>query len=129
SARAERMGLKGTVWRLTFRPLVQRSSFIARLANLLKTLEYGYQHPVDVEFTVHLNDQGEPSFNLVQCRPLATIGETGPVQIPEAIAEQKLLFRTQGHLMRGNINLAIERVIRVDASDRKSTRLNSSHVK
>ncbi len=116
SARAEQIGIKGPVWRLTFRPLVQRSSFIARLANLLNTLESGYQHPVDVEFTVHLNDQGEPSFNLVQCRPLATIGETGPVQIPEAIAEQKLLFRTQGHFMGGNINLAIERVIRVDAS-------------
>lgn len=116
STRAEQIGLQGPVWRLTFRPLVQRSPFIARLSHLLKTLEAGYQHPVDVEFTLHLNAQGEPSFNLVQCRPLATIGETGPVVIPDQLPESRLLFRTQGHFMGGNINLAIERVIRVDAS-------------
>ena len=116
SARAEQIGLKGPIWRLTFRPLVQHSPLIPRLANLLKTLETGYQHPVDVEFTLHLNDQGEPSFNLVQCRPLATIGETGAVQIPGDLPERKHLFNTQGHFMGGNINLAINRVIRVDAT-------------
>lgn len=116
STRAEQIGLQGPVWRLTFRPLVQRSPFIERLSHLLKTLEAGYRHPVDVEFTLHLNDQGEPSFNLVQCRPLATIGETGPVAIPDPLPENRLLFRTQGHFMGGNINLTIERVIRVDAS-------------
>lgn len=115
STRAEQLGLPGPVWRLTFRPLVQRSPFIARLSHLLQTLEAGYRHPVDVEFTLHLNDQGEPSFNLVQCRPLATIGETGPVELPEPLPENQLLFRTHGHFMGGNINLAIERVIRVDA--------------
>jgi len=116
SARAEQIGLQGPVWRLTFKPLVQRTPFIERLSNLLQTLETGYRHPVDVEFTLHLNQQGEPSFNLVQCRPLATIGETGPVTLPDNLAQNRLLFRTQGHFMGGNINLAIARVIRVDAS-------------
>ncbi|MBE0486671.1 PEP/pyruvate-binding domain-containing protein [Marinobacter sp.] len=116
STRAEQIGLQGPVWRLTFRPLVQHSPFIKRLSQLLKTLEAGYRHPVDVEFTLHLNDRGEPSFNLVQCRPLATIGETGPVAIPDPLPESRLLFRTRGHFMGGNINLAIERIIRVDAS-------------
>ncbi|MFO8142485.1 MAG: PEP/pyruvate-binding domain-containing protein [Marinobacter sp.] len=116
STRAEQIGLQGPIWRLTFRPLVQHSPFIARLSHLLKTLEAGYRHPVDIEFTLHLNDQGAPSFNLVQCRPLATIGETGPVDLPDPLPENQLLFRTHGHFMGGNINLAIERVIRVDAS-------------
>ena len=71
---------------------------------------------MDVEFTLHLNAEGEPSFNLVQCRPLATIGETGPVQIPDPLPEPRLLFRTRGHFMGGNINLAITRVIRVNAA-------------
>lgn len=116
STRAEQIGLKGPVWRLTFRPLVQRTPFISRLSHLLQTLEAGYRHPVDVEFTLHLDQQGNPAFNLVQCRPLATIGETGPVALPEDLPERNLLFKTQGHFMGGNINLAIERVIRVDAS-------------
>ena len=116
SARAEQIGLPGPVWRLTFRPLVQASSFIQRLSSLLSTLEAGYQHPVDVEFTLHLDEHGEPAFNLVQCRPLATIGETGPVTLPEHLPAEQEIFRTQGHFMGGNINLAIERVIRVDAA-------------
>ncbi|WP_372994937.1 PEP/pyruvate-binding domain-containing protein [Marinobacter sp.] len=115
TTRAEQIGLEGPVWRLTFRPLVQKGCFIARLSSLLKTLEAGYRHPVDVEFTLHLDDQGDPSFNLVQCRPLATVGETGPVNLPDHIAAEKLLFRTDGHFMGGNINLTIRRVIRVDA--------------
>ena len=116
TARAGQIGLDGPVWRLTFRPLVQGSRFINRLSSLLATLEAGYRHPVDVEFTLHLNAEGEPSFNLVQCRPLATIGETGPVQIPDPLPEPRLLFRTRGHFMGGNINLAITRVIRVNAA-------------
>lgn len=115
TTRAEQIGLKGPIWRLTFRPLVQHGPFISRLASLLQTLEAAYHHPVDVEFTLHLDKAGDPSFNLVQCRPLATIGETGPVNLPEQVPEEQILFRTSGHFMGGNINLAIQRVIRVDA--------------
>ncbi|HET8849723.1 MAG TPA: PEP/pyruvate-binding domain-containing protein [Marinobacter sp.] len=115
SARAEQLGLSGPVWRLTFRPLVQQGPFIARLSALLKTLEAAYQHPVDVEFTLHLGADGEPSFNLVQCRPLATIGETGPVSLPDNLPEDQVLFRTRGHFMGGNIHLVLNRIIRVDA--------------
>lgn len=71
---------------------------------------------MDVEFTLHLDEHGEPSVNLVQCRPLATIGETGPVTLPDHIPAEQEIFRTKGHFMGGNINLTIERVVRVDAA-------------
>ncbi|HEA51081.1 PEP/pyruvate-binding domain-containing protein [Marinobacter antarcticus] len=116
SRRAEELGLPGKVWRLTFKPLVSNSQFVSRLSNLLQTLESGYQHPVDVEFTLHLNNNGEPTFNLVQCRPLATIGETVAADIPAEIPGQQLLFRTSGNFMGGNINLCIQRVIKVNAA-------------
>ncbi|MFT7336920.1 MAG: pyruvate,water dikinase [Marinobacter maritimus] len=116
SRRAEELGLPAPVWRLTFKPLVRSSRFVSRLSNLLKTLESGYQHPVDVEFTLHLNDDGEPTFNLVQCRPLATIGETMAAEIPAEISRQQLLFRTSGNFMGGNINLSIQRIIKVNAA-------------
>jgi len=115
SRRARELNLPTPVWRLTFKPLVHSGHFVARLSSLLKTLEAGYSHPVDVEFTLHLNQAGEPAFNLVQCRPLATIGETMAAEIPADIPEQQLFFRTRGHFMGGNINLSIQRVIRVDA--------------
>jgi len=115
SDRAEQLGISGPIWRLTFQPLIRNSGFVERLSALLKTLEQAYRHPVDVEFTLDLCAGGEPGFNLVQCRPLATLGETGPVSMPETLAPEQTLFRTRGHFMGGNINLAIHRVIRVDA--------------
>jgi hypothetical protein len=116
SERARELKLAEPVWRLTFRPLVRNSGFVPRLTKLLKTLENAYQHPVDVEFTLHLNSHGEPAINLVQCRPLATLGETGAVTIPENLDRKHTLFRTQGHFMGGNIKLPIHRIIRVDAA-------------
>lgn len=116
SQRARELGLPSPVWRLTFAPLVRRSRFIAHLSNLLKTLEAAYHHPVDVEFTLHLNEAGEPAFNLVQCRPLATIGNTTPPPAPVNIPRHRIVFQTRGHFMGGNINLAVQHVIRVDAA-------------
>ncbi|MCK0162486.1 PEP/pyruvate-binding domain-containing protein [Marinobacter sp. S6332] len=116
SQRARELSLPSPVWRLTFQPLVRNGHFVARLSNLLSALEAGYNHPVDVEFTLHLNSVGEPTFNLVQCRPLATIGEATATEIPAGISNRNLLFRTVGHFMGGNINLGIQRVIRVNAS-------------
>jgi len=115
SDRAQQLGIPGPIWRLTFQPLIRNSGFVERLAALLKTLEQAYRHPVDVEFTLDLCAGSEPGFNLVQCRPLATLGQTGPVSIPETLPPEHTLFRTQGHFMGGNINLAIHRVLRVDA--------------
>lgn len=116
SQRARELSLPSPIWRLTFQPLVRNGHFVARLSNLLNALEAGYSHPVDVEFTLHLNSVGEPTFNLVQCRPLATIGEATATEIPTEISNRNLLFRTVGHFMGGNINLGIQRVIRVNAS-------------
>ncbi|MGM0634382.1 MAG: PEP/pyruvate-binding domain-containing protein, partial [Pseudomonadota bacterium] len=116
SARARELGLATPVWRLTFRPLIQHSRFIPELRDMLQTLESAYAHPVDVEFTLHLDENGQPGFNLVQCRPLATLGDTLPVKVPEQVPPEQLLFATRGHFMGGNINMVIDRVIRINAS-------------
>lgn len=116
SDRASQLGIPGPIWRLTFKPLIRKTEFIKRLSDLLKTLEYAYQHPVDVEFTLHFSSEGDPSFNLVQCRPLATLGETSSIPIPENLPANRIVFQTQGHFMGGNINLSLDMVIQVDAS-------------
>lgn len=113
--RARELGLPTPVWRLTFRPLVQKTGFIRQLREMLDVLEAAYEHPVDIEFTLHLDSEGVPTFNLVQCRPLTTLGESRPVELPGQISPQQRLFTTQGHFMGGNMNLEIDRVIRVNA--------------
>ncbi len=116
SERSRQLDGGGPVWRLTFAPLIRHSGFVARARRMLQTLEAAYRHPVDVEFTLHLDGDGEPSFNLVQCRPLPTLGREGAVQLPSQIPEEDLYLATQGHFMGGNINLGMDRVIGVEAS-------------
>jgi hypothetical protein len=81
---------------------------------LLDELERAYAYPVDIEFTVHLAEDGTPSINLVQCRPLQTLGEAQQVQLPAQVPTDRLLFSTQGRFMGGNIDQPIDRVIHVD---------------
>lgn len=128
SQRARELGLDAPVWRLTFRPLIRQGEFIELAGRMLKTLEKAYQHPVDVEFTVHLDNSEVPvRLNLVQCRPLATIGDSQPASLPERPDPRRLLMASEGRFMGGNINLAIHRVILVRATEYSALDLNGKH--
>lgn len=113
SRRARDMGLASPVLRLTFDPLLRETGFVDLLRRMLDTLENAYDHPVDVEFTLHMNEQGVPTMNLVQCRPLATTGRNRPVALPEHIEPERLWFSTRGHFMGGNVDMGLDWVIRV----------------
>lgn len=117
SEAARDLKLPAPIWRLSFQPLLSRTDMVVCLQNILQTLENAYQHPVDIEFTLHLPSDGSPQFNLVQCRPLATLGSQQVVHMPDAIAEAQCLFESQGHFMGGNMDLEIDMIIRVDAGD------------
>lgn len=104
------------VWRITFTPLLRDTPFVALMQRLLRTLETAYDYPVDVEFTLHLAANGTPSFSLVQCRPLQTLGQNQRVELPDAVPMQRLFFATDGHFMGGNIDQPISRIIRVDGA-------------
>jgi hypothetical protein len=101
-------------WRISFGPLLAKTPFVPLVQQLLQTLEATYDYPVDVEFTVHIGLEGQPSFNLVQCRPLQTLGQNRPVTVPEGITDDHLLLATRGHFMGGSMDQPIHRVIRVD---------------
>lgn len=128
SQRARELGLDAPVWRLTFRPLIRQGEFIELAGRMLKTLEKAYQHPVDVEFTVHLDNSEVPvRLNLVQCRPLATIGDSQPASLPERPDPRRLLMASEGRFMGGNINLAIHRIILVRAAEYSALDLSGKH--
>jgi pyruvate, water dikinase len=104
----------GPIWRLTFAPLLRETSFVPLMRQLLDELERAYAYPVDIEFTLHLDGDGTPSINLVQCRPLQTMGEWQQVQLPAKVAPERLLFSTHGRFMGGNMDQPIDRVIHID---------------
>ncbi|NCC29955.1 MAG: phosphoenolpyruvate synthase, partial [Gammaproteobacteria bacterium] len=102
------------VWRITFTPLLRETAFVELVQRLLQTLEAAYAYPIDVEFTLHLGDNGTPSFSLVQCRPLQTLGLNQRVELPGEVPSRRLFFATDGHFMGGNIDQPIARIIHVD---------------
>jgi hypothetical protein len=102
------------VWSITFTPLLRETPFVDLMQALLRTLETAYAYPVDVEFTLHLSEDGTPSFSLVQCRPLQTLGLHQRVELPRAVPPRRLFFATNGHFMGGNIDQPIARIIHVD---------------
>ncbi len=116
--RIESRGRKAQdVWLLTFDRLLCETNFTALMQRLLKTVEKAYNYPVDVEFTVNLNPQGEPRIGIVQCRPLQTKGEKKAVEIPAQIPDEQLFFRSDGNFMGGNVSQPLKWIIWVDPTE------------
>jgi hypothetical protein len=101
-------------WIITFDNLVSKTKFGAIFQKILKTLESAYGYPVDIEFTVNFKKNNDFQINLLQCRPMQTKGLGHSVKIPKAIPKSKILFRSDGNFLGGNILQAIDRVIYVD---------------
>lgn len=115
SQRARELGLSSPIWRLTFQALLNQTRFTAQLQRCLHRLEQAYGQPVDTEFTLRLDDQGAPHINLVQCRPLGTLGADRPVDWPRSVPDKQVLFQTRGHFMGGTMDWTFNRVIWVNA--------------
>ena len=60
------------VWFVTCQHLLENQEFTRFMQAVLKILEEVYGNPVDIEYTVNLNETGRFVVNLLQCRPLYT---------------------------------------------------------
>ncbi len=112
------------IWVLTFDDFLTTTAFTNLMSRMLKTLEKSYENPVDIEFTVNFNQKDEMRINLLQCRPLQTIGDGTQVIIPEQIDPEKIIVQTEGNFMGGSVSMAISCVIFVDPE--KYTTLSQS---
>lgn len=101
-------------WVLTFDPFLETTPFIDVMRTMLARLENAYRHPVDIEFTVNCNQAGNVQINLLQCRPFQTIGFGAKHPLPEKIPDERIVIRTDGRFMGGNVVQPITRVIFVD---------------
>jgi len=114
SKQARQLG-SAPVWRVNFRALLDETAFVSLTRRMLAALEREYAYPVDVEYTLQITSDGTPKFNIVQCRPLQTLGIGHAVELPAMVADEDLLFASQGHFLGGSIDRPIDRVIKVNA--------------
>jgi len=113
--RIRELGIKNQqAWNLTFEKLFFDLGFVPAMKKLLSTIEGVYRYPVDVEFTVNLNQRNEITINLLQCRPLQTKGETAKVEMPENIPDEDVFISSKGRFMGGNASFSVSRVVYID---------------
>ncbi|MBN2398004.1 MAG: PEP/pyruvate-binding domain-containing protein [Deltaproteobacteria bacterium] len=108
-------GIKGQeAWLITFDDFLSQTPFAEVMRAMLKKLEIVYNYPVDIEFTVNFTKDSTFEINLLQCRPLQTIGEEKIVELPTNIKQDKIFFSSEGNFFGGNISQSIRRVIYID---------------
>jgi len=98
---------------LTFNHFMNRTNFVALMGEMLGRLEAAYGQPIDMEFTASLDARGRVRVNLLQCRPMWLPGSSGPVVVPEEIAAERVLFRSN-RLMSGGVIRDIRYILHID---------------
>lgn len=110
----KRMGRWRQVWFVTCQHLLENKEFTSFMKTMLKVLEHAYGNPVDIEYTVNLDEAGNFVVNLLQCRPLYTGSQNGKVEIPD-LPEDQVFFELQDSSMGNSVIKPIDLVIQIDA--------------
>ena len=87
------------------------------MKKLLHVLSKAYDYPVDVEFTVNFDKDGEFKVNILQCRPLQTRGLGRSIAIPEKTEAKICLFYSKGNFMGGNVRLPVDYIVFVSIEE------------
>lgn len=110
----KRMNRPKQVWFVTCQHLLENQEFTRFMQAVLKILEEVYGNPVDIEYTVNLNETGRYVVNLLQCRPLYTGSRNGKIDLPD-FTEKEILVDLQDSSVGNSVMRPVDLVIRVDA--------------
>ena len=126
--RIREQGIKDQeAWIITFDELLSRSSYARIMQHMMKKLETIYQYPVDTEFTVNFSGKDEFKINLLQCRPLQTIGKEKRVELPGTIHKDRIFFEVEGNFFGGGISEQMLRVVYVNPKEYTKISLSQKH--
>ncbi|HHJ99252.1 MAG TPA: pyruvate, phosphate dikinase [Actinobacteria bacterium] len=98
---------------LTFEGLLTRTAFPAEMHAMMSAVAEAYRHPVDIEFTVNFNADGDYLVNLLQCRPFHFVGELTHLPAPADILPATVLLKTAGPVIGHSMAIEVDRVVYV----------------
>ena len=114
-SRMREMGMSQDIWFISCQRLLENRAFTGLMQNILKTLERVYETPVDIEYAINLDRDGEFVINLLQCRPLYLGGENEIVDMDSARAcVSQALFEVQGASMGPSRYRKVDVVVQID---------------
>jgi len=112
-SRMREMGMSQDIWFISCQRLLENRAFTDLMQNILKTLERVYETPVDIEYAINLDRDGEFVVNLLQCRPLYLGGENEAVDMDRARVSQAL-FDVKGASMGSSRHRVVDVVVQID---------------
>ncbi|MBQ9155357.1 MAG: phosphoenolpyruvate synthase [Eubacterium sp.] len=94
--------------------IVRKKDLMEHMKTILHVLEAEYDYPVDIEYTINLSEDGDYSINLLQCRPLQVFKDTGKVDIPSDLSDDRIVLETTGSSMGLSRHIPVDRIVYVD---------------
>ncbi len=102
---------------ITFDEMLRRTPLADKMRRILTLLEKEYRSPVDMEFTVKVQNPNttapDVSITILQCRPQSFFKEI-EVEIPKDLPQEDIFFTTNRVLTHGQVS-GIDYVLYVDA--------------
>lgn len=111
--RLYQMGRYRDVWFVSCQKLLEKEAFTSLMQKILKTLERVYGNPVDIEYAVNMDDEGDFVVNLLQCRPLY-LGQEGESIDVKDLHLKETFFDIRDSSMGASGKRKIDVVVQVD---------------
>ena len=93
--------------------LLEQNAFTSLMQKMMKTLEHVYQNPVDIEYTVNMDADGDFVINLLQCRPLYTSANQKQLHL-EQLNLESVFFEIRDSSMGPSGRTPVDVVIQID---------------
>jgi len=100
-------------WVLTFDKLINATTFVEQMREILQVLQEAYGCPVDVEFTLNFLDEQDYRIHVVQCRPLPVLGLDATARAPLDAAPENLVLAASGAVIGHSRHIRIHRIVYV----------------
>ncbi len=111
--RLYQMGRRREVWFVSCQKLLEKKAFTSLMQKILKTLERVYGNPVDIEYAVNMDEEGDFVVNLLQCRPLY-LGESGETVDLKQLTLKDTFFEIRDSSMGTSGKRKIDVIVQID---------------
>ena len=111
--RLKQSGRRQEVWFVSCQKLLENQDFSSLMQKILKTLERVYTNPVDIEYAINMDEDGDFVVNLLQCRPLYQGKEGESVDLKDLKLE-KTFFAIKDAAMGNSGKRPVDVVVQID---------------
>lgn len=107
------IGRARDVWFVSCQKLLEKEAFTSLMQKILLTLQRVYASPVDIEYAVNMDSEGDFVVNLLQCRPLY-LGHEGEQVDLDKLEMKDIFFDIRDSSMGSSGKRKIDVVVQID---------------